>query len=93
MIEASDRLVFTSPAAAEFTMERYAAGEAYVIPIILRPVYWQGALFGKLQALPTDAKPVTSPKWHNLDEAFFDDNVRRGFRPGSSHGLQTIDRE
>jgi len=27
---------------------------------------------GKLQALPTDAKPVMSRFWHNLDEAFFD---------------------
>jgi hypothetical protein len=32
-------------------------GEAIVIPIILRPVYWQGAPFAKLQALPTGAKP------------------------------------
>src|SRR5205823_1825905 len=53
-------------------MERHERGEAQVIPIILRPVYWQGAPFGKLQALPTDAKHVTGPSWHNLDEAFFD---------------------
>jgi tetratricopeptide (TPR) repeat protein len=59
-------------------MERYERGEALVIPIILRPIYWQDAPFGKLQALPTDAKPVTSAKWHNLDEAFFD--VAEGIR-------------
>ena len=34
-------------------MERHRLKEARVIPIILRPVHWQGALFGKLQALPT----------------------------------------
>ena len=51
-------------------LERHKEGTARVIPIILRPVYWQGIL-GKLQALPTDAKPVTDPNWHDLDRAFF----------------------
>ncbi len=51
-------------------MERHEAEEARVIPVILRPVYWWGAPLGKLQALPTDAKPVTS--WSNRDEALFD---------------------
>ncbi len=59
-------------------MERHESGQARVIPVILRPVYWQGAPFGKLQALPTDAKHVTSPIWHNLDEAYFD--VAEGIR-------------
>src|SRR5205809_6123317 len=59
-------------------MERHERGEAYVVPIILRPVYWKKAPFGKLQALPTDAKPVTDPDWHNLDRAFF--NVAEGIR-------------
>src|ERR1700674_5538908 len=49
-------------------MERHEAGDARVIPIILRPVDWEGAPFSKLQALPTDAKPVTS--WDDPDEAF-----------------------
>jgi tetratricopeptide (TPR) repeat protein len=49
-------------------MARHDAGEARVIPVFLRPVNWKGAPFGKLQALPTDAKPVTS--WPNHDEAF-----------------------
>src|SRR5437660_209602 len=30
-------------------MERHQAGEACVIPIILRPVSWQDAPFGKIQ--------------------------------------------
>ena len=59
-------------------MERHNAGEARVIPIILRQVYWEGALFGELQALPKDAEPVLSSKWHSLDEAFF--NVAQGIR-------------
>ena len=57
-------------------MERHYARDAYVIPIILRPIYWQGTPFDKLQVLPTDAKPVTS--WLNLDEAFL--NVAIGIR-------------
>ncbi len=52
----------------KLAMERHEAGEALVVPIILRPVNWFGASFGKLQAYPKDAKPVTS--WANQDEAF-----------------------
>jgi hypothetical protein len=59
-------------------MERHERGEAIVIPIILRPVYWQDAPFGKLQALPVGGVPVNSDKWRNLDEAFFD--VTEGIR-------------
>lgn len=58
-------------------IERHERKDARVIPVILRPVYWQGVL-GKLQALPTDAKPVTDPEWHTLDRAFF--NVAEGIR-------------
>lgn len=57
-------------------MKRHELGEARVIPIILRPVAWQGALFGKLQALPKDARPVTI--WNDRDEAFL--NVVEGIR-------------
>src|SRR5438105_2491908 len=40
-------------------MERHNTGEAWVIPVILRPIDWRGAPFDKLQMLPTDAKPDT----------------------------------
>ncbi len=53
-------------------LERHETGTARVIPVILRPVYWKGAPFSKLQALPTGAKPITGRGWHNLDEAFAD---------------------
>ncbi len=59
-------------------MKRHDSGEARVIPVILRPVHWQGAPFGKLQALPTDGKPVTGSSWRSQDEAFFD--VAEGIR-------------
>ncbi len=57
-------------------MERYKAGEAIVIPIILKPCDWTTAPFGKLQALPKNALPVT--KWVDRDEAFL--NVAQGIR-------------
>lgn len=57
-------------------MERYEAGEAVVIPIILRPVDWTGAVFSKLQGLPKNVQPVTT--WANRDEAFLD--IARGIR-------------
>lgn len=53
-------------------IERHKRNEARVIPIILRPIYWQGAPFGKLQALPADAKPIVSSSWHDQDEALYD---------------------
>lgn len=57
-------------------MERHDAGEARVIPIILRPIDWQEAPFGKLQGLPRDMRPVTL--WENQDEAFT--NIARGIK-------------
>ena len=52
-------------------LERHDAGTTRVIPIILRPVYyWHNAPFGKLQALPTDGKPISGGGWRNMDEAF-----------------------
>jgi TIR domain/PASTA domain len=57
-------------------IERHQRGEARVIPIIVRPADWEWAPFGKLQALPKDAKPITT--WLNQDEAWLD--VVRGIR-------------
>ena len=57
-------------------MKRHEAGEARVIPIILRSVDWEDAPFGKLQALPRDAKHVT--KWEDQDEAFT--NIAKGIK-------------
>src|SRR6266700_2397108 len=57
-------------------IDRHNAGEARVIPILLRPTDWQGAPFDKLKMLPTDAKAVTS--WPTHDDAFLD--VVQGIR-------------
>jgi len=57
-------------------IELHEARIARVVPIILRPVDWSSAPFGKLQALPEDGKPIT--KWANRDEAFY--NVSQELR-------------
>ncbi|MFO1433521.1 MAG: tetratricopeptide repeat protein [Candidatus Competibacteraceae bacterium] len=57
-------------------MARHNNGEARVVPIILRPVDWEGADFGKLQCLPKDGKAVT--EWLNQDQAF--KNIAEGIR-------------
>ena len=51
-------------------MARHETQSARVIPVILRPVDWFKCPFGKLLALPTDGKAVTT--WANQDEAFLD---------------------
>ncbi|MFL6212158.1 MAG: COR domain-containing protein [Pyrinomonadaceae bacterium] len=52
------------------SLERHKSGDAHVVPIILRPVNWEGAPFAELQALPTNARPVTT--WKNRDSAWTD---------------------
>jgi hypothetical protein len=64
----------------EKAMQRHQAGEARVIPVILRPCDWQNSPFGKLQALPQNAKPIT--RWEDRDEAFL--NVVEGIKKAIS---------
>jgi WD40 repeat protein len=54
----------------KLAMDRYEAGKAIVIPIILRACDWKGELFGKLQALPKDNKPIIPRE--NKDKVFFE---------------------
>ncbi len=57
-------------------MQRHEAGKARVIPIIVREVDWKEAPFGKLQALPKNARPVAN--WGKRDQAFTD--IAKGIR-------------
>ena len=57
-------------------IKRHNAGEACVIPIIVRPVNWKKTPFAKLQALPTDGKPIST--WSDIDEALV--NVVEGIQ-------------
>lgn len=40
-------------------MQRHEQGDALVIPVFVRPCDWAGMPFGKLNGLPSKAKPVT----------------------------------
>jgi hypothetical protein len=51
-------------------LARQEAGEARVVPILVRPVDWQDAPFAHLQVLPTDAQPLSD--WGNEDTALAD---------------------
>jgi TIR domain len=57
-------------------LEKHQLQQARVVPIIIRPVDWNSAPFSHLEALPKDAKPVTT--WSNVDEAWTD--VAKGIR-------------
>jgi tetratricopeptide (TPR) repeat protein len=53
----------------EHALKRHEAGEAHVIPILLRYVHWQDTPLGKLQVLPLEAEPITA--WKDTDKALF----------------------
>ncbi len=49
-------------------MRRHEEGSAFVVPIILRSCKWTDMPYAKLQALPTNATPIT--EYPNKDQAF-----------------------
>jgi hypothetical protein len=57
-------------------LDRHAAGEVRVVPILLRAVDWEDAPFSNLQVLPSDAKPIS--RWSDRDDAFED--IAKGLR-------------
>ena len=57
-------------------VRKYRLGETLVIPIIVRPVDWMSSPLANFQALPRDAKPIST--WSNEDEAWLD--VIKGIR-------------
>ena len=48
-------------------VERHDAGDARVVPIIVRDCKWQRAPFARMQALPPDGKAVR--RWRDRDAA------------------------
>lgn len=53
-------------------LRRHEENTARVIPIILRPAFWEIAPFGKLQVLPltTDRRPLAVTSWPQRDDAW-----------------------
>ena len=57
-------------------VRKYSRGDALVIPIIVRPADWMSSPLANFQALPKDARPIST--WSNKDEAWL--NVITGIR-------------
>jgi predicted ATPase len=60
----------------ERALARAAAGEAEVLPVLLRPVDWPGAPYRHLNLLPENGRPVSL--WRHRDDAFA--SIVRGIR-------------
>ncbi|XXT16056.1 FxSxx-COOH system tetratricopeptide repeat protein [Sorangium sp. So ce429] len=77
LLISADYLAAAKPSAqTERALHRHEAGEARVIPVLVRDCDWKTARFGRLKSLPSDGRPVTS--WPIADEAWTD--VARGIR-------------
>jgi len=55
-------------------MRRHTAGQARIIPVILRCCLWQTAPFAQFQAVPKDGDPLRT--WSNRDEGSLDAATR-----------------
>ncbi len=58
---------YTGPT-MQLVWQRQQAGQAQVIPIVVRPCFWQHSPIGRLQALPMDGRPISLRK--DIDEAW-----------------------
>ncbi len=58
----------------KYALSRHEKGEARVLPVIVRPCsFGDDPIISRLQALPTDGKPVTDRKhWPERDDAWLD---------------------
>ena len=57
-------------------IQRATSGEALLVPVLVRPVDWQGTDISAFQALPIDATPIS--KWSDRDDAYI--SVSTGLR-------------
>src|SRR5689334_9317406 len=57
-------------------MKRHETEKVRVIPVLLRPIYWDDTPFTDLEPLPTNREPVS--RWPDKSDAF--DNIERGIR-------------
>lgn len=52
----------------DLMLARHQRGELLIIPVLVRPVHWETTAFARLQALPSNGKPVTI--WRKPDAAW-----------------------
>jgi tetratricopeptide (TPR) repeat protein len=57
-------------------LQRHEQGEAIVVPIILRPVDWEGTPFSHLDILPAGGRPIS--RWVDTNEAY--QNAAQGLK-------------
>lgn len=65
-------------------IKRHNEGQAWVIPIIVRPCIWNKAKFAKLTPLPKDGKPMVD--WPTIDHALV--NIGDGIKEAIEKLLQ-----
>ena len=53
-------------------LDRFKAGKAVIVPLIIRECDWGIPALRQFKALPRDGKPVISRHWHTPDEAYAD---------------------
>ena len=70
----------------QYAMARQKAGEARVIPILVRATDWNNAPFSHLQALPTNAQPLAT--WLDEDTALTD--IAAGIRRAITEELPLL---
>lgn len=70
-------------------LARQEAGEARVVPILVRPTDWESAPFAHLHVLPTGARPLAS--WRDREKALADvaAGIRRVIEEGSQFPAST----
>lgn len=69
----------------QLALQRHQAGQALVIPILLRPCEWTQSMVGSLEPLPANRKPVSESE--NLDAAWL--SVVSGIRRVTEQLRQT----
>lgn len=69
-------------------IEMHRLGNAMLIPIVVRPCDWTNCELASFQAVPKDAKPITS--WGNPDEAWL--NAINGIKEHLAHFEQITKR-
>src|SRR5436305_11191643 len=62
-------------------LERHRRGEAHVIPVLLRPVYWAETPFSQLEPIPRDSKFVTEEDDHDTALQKIVDELQRFVLP------------
>ncbi|MCX6583424.1 MAG: AAA family ATPase [Candidatus Aminicenantes bacterium] len=62
---------YVNGAEVKRALERHHAGEAEILPVILRKCSWEYTPYSNLQWLPANMEPYASKKWDSEDDYFY----------------------